>query len=121
MGRQSGNGFAKYDIVPGLQQPLAATECLFNPEVWDGLSERNKEIIKTAAKVEFRNTYETAGHDDAGAYQEYVDTGVEFVVLDDQVIENASVTACNLEFIPPLVRPINRPGPLFSNCISQAV
>lgn len=80
---------AKYNIFPGLHQPLAATECLFNPEVWDGLSERNKEIIKTAAKVELRNTFEVAGHDDADAYQEYVEAGVEFVVLDDEVIEKA--------------------------------
>lgn len=80
---------AKYNIFPGLHQPVAVTECLFNKDVWEGLSEQHKEIIKTAAKVELRNSYERSGHDDALAYPKYIDAGVEFVVLDDEVVQKA--------------------------------
>lgn len=81
---------AKYAIFPGLHQPVAVTECLFNKDVWDGLSDSHKEILKTAAKIELRNTFEKGAHDDALAYPKYIESGVEFVVLDDEVIEKAN-------------------------------
>lgn len=81
--------FAKFDFFSGLHQPLAATEYLLNPEVWDGLSERKKGIIKIAVKVEPRKNFEIAGHNDADAYQEYFEAGAELVMLDDKVIEKA--------------------------------
>lgn len=80
---------AKFNIFPALHQPSVVVECLFNKDVWERLGERNQKLIEFAAALELRVSYEERGQDDADSYQTYVDAGVEFVVLDDEVIHKA--------------------------------
>ena len=80
---------AKFNIFPALHQPSVVVECLFNKDVWERLGERNQKIIELAAALELRVSYEQRGQDDADSYQTYVDAGVEFVVLDDEVVQKA--------------------------------
>lgn len=87
--RQGFHDIAKYNIFPALHQPSVVVECLFNKDVWERLGERNQKLIEFAAALELRVSYEQRGDDDAQAYQTYVDAGVEFVVLDDEVIQKA--------------------------------
>jgi TRAP-type mannitol/chloroaromatic compound transport system substrate-binding protein len=81
---------AKYNIFPALHQPAVVYECQFNKKVWERLGEHNRKVIKFAAGYELRNAYEVKGNRDADAYQTYVDANVEFVVLDDEVINKAA-------------------------------
>lgn len=81
---------AKFNIFPALHQPSVVVECLFNKDVWERLGERNQKIIELSAALELRVSYEQRGQDDADSYQTYVDAEVEFVVLDDEVVQKAN-------------------------------
>ena len=74
---------AKYVIVPGLHQPSAFQECQFNPAVWDGLSDRQKQLIAMAAKDMTLDVWMQIGNDDADAFQEYMASGNEVIDVDD--------------------------------------
>lgn len=87
--REGFHEIAKFNIFPALHQPSVVVECLFNKDVWERLGERNQKIIEFAAALELRVSYEQRGQDDADSYQTYVDAGVEFVVLDDEVVQKA--------------------------------
>jgi TRAP-type mannitol/chloroaromatic compound transport system substrate-binding protein len=78
---------AKYMIMPGIHQPSAVIACSFNMDVWKGLSDRDKELIEFAGRDVSLHFYHKTGHDDADAYQFYVNSGNEIVVLDDAVIK----------------------------------
>ncbi len=78
---------AKYLIMPGIHQPSAVIACSFNMDVWKGLSDRDKELIEFAGRDVSLHFYHKTGHDDADAYQFYVNSGNEIVVLDDAVIK----------------------------------
>ena len=78
---------AKYLIMPGIHQPAAVGSCNFNVDVWNKLSDRNKKIIEIAAREMSLSFYHFVGHEDAYAYQFYLESGNEIVVLDDAVIK----------------------------------
>ncbi len=83
------NGFhkiAKYLIMPGIHQPSATIACSFNLDVWKGLSDRDKSLIEFVGRDVSLDFYHQTGHDDADAYQFYINSGNEIVVLDDEVI-----------------------------------
>ena len=75
---------AKYIVVPGIHQPTAFHECLINRKVWDGLSDRNKELLKRAGERMTFNFWMEVGHQDAPAFQNFLKGGNEIVDLDDE-------------------------------------
>ncbi len=87
--RQGFHQIAKFNIFPALHQPVATFECLFNKKVWAKLGPHNQKIIEIASALELRYGYESRGDEDAQAYKKYQEAKVEFVVLDDEVIQKA--------------------------------
>ena len=78
---------AKYLIMPGFHQPAAVGSCHFNVDVWNKFSDRQKKIIEIAAREMSLAFYQFVGHEDAYAYQFYLESGNEIVVLDDDVLK----------------------------------
>ena len=78
---------AKYLIMPGFHQPAAVGSCHFNVDVWNKFSDRQKKIIEIAAREMSLAFYQFVGHEDAYAYQFYLESGNEIVVLDDAVLK----------------------------------
>lgn len=81
---------ARYIILPGFHQSMVVAGCTFNKEIWDGFSDHNKRMIEAAATLEAHRVYEWLGHNDALAYQSLKDDGVEFVTVDDEVLEKVA-------------------------------
>jgi len=81
---------APYIIVPGIHQPASFNECLFNKNAWAKLSDKDKELIELAGKL---NTYETflqyAEDDIQGWKALQADGKVKFVQLDPSFITTA--------------------------------
>lgn len=93
MSLNKSSGFHKvapYIILPGFHQSTVVSECSFNKEAWDGLSAHNQDMIKAAAYIAAHLTYETTGDQDADAYQFFKDEGVEFIVVDDEVLAKSA-------------------------------
>ena len=80
---------AKYLIMPGIHQPAAVGTCNFNVDVWNKLADRQKKIIEISARKMSIDFYHFVGHEDAPAYEFYLSSGNEIVVLDDDVIKRA--------------------------------
>ncbi|MGI9525253.1 MAG: TRAP transporter substrate-binding protein DctP [Hyphomicrobiaceae bacterium] len=73
---------AKYIVVPGIHQPSAFHECLVNKKVWDGLSDRQKQLLKYAGERMVFNFWMEVGHKDAPAFENFKKAGNEIVDLD---------------------------------------
>jgi len=74
---------AKYIVVPGIHQPSAFHECVINKRVWDGMSDREKKIVKYAGERMFFNFWMEVGHRDAPAFKNFLKrSGNEVVDLD---------------------------------------
>ena len=84
---------APYVVVPGIHQPASLNECLFNKEAWAQLSDRDKELIALAGKL---NTYESFlayAESDLEAWEELKAADVEFVELEQSFINKARETS----------------------------
>lgn len=63
MGRPGGNeqeGFnkiAKYVITPGLHSRAAAHDCIFNKDVWERISEKDRALLEQAGKLAWMDAY----------------------------------------------------------------
>ncbi len=79
------NKIAKYVIIPGVHQPVAPFEVLFNKEAWNSLDDRDKALIEEAAKSVTFETWTRIGHEDAKALEFYRKAGNEIIELDDSV------------------------------------
>ena len=56
---------AKYVILPGLHQPAAVQECIFDKGLWDGFDAHTKVLLEEAAKkttIEFLDVAHVSGH-----------------------------------------------------------
>ena len=78
---------AKYLIMPGIHQPSAVVECTINKDLWNGLSDRNKTLVELAGQIASMNFYQQVGHEDTAAYDFYIASGNEIIILDDEVIK----------------------------------
>ncbi len=76
---------AKYLIMPGIHQPNAVTECTINLDVYNALSDRNKKLIEIAGKLISYDFYQQIGHDDTSAYDFYIESGNEIIILEEEV------------------------------------
>ena len=79
------NKIAKYVIIPGVHQPVAPFEVLFNKDAWAKVSARDRELIQLAAKIVTFESWTRIGHEDAKALAYYRDAGNEIIELDEAV------------------------------------
>jgi TRAP-type mannitol/chloroaromatic compound transport system substrate-binding protein len=79
------NKIAKYVIIPGVHQPVAPFEVLFNKDAWAKLSARDQELVELAAKIVTFESWTRIGHEDAKALAYYRDAGNEIIELDEAV------------------------------------
>ena len=77
---------AKYIIMPGVHATGGAIECVFNLEVWDRISESDREMIKLAGKLMAMDSWARYAYRDIGALKEMREFGNEFVLLDSEFI-----------------------------------
>lgn len=75
---------AKYVVVPGIHQPSAFHECVVNKKVWDGLSDRQKKMLRYAGERMVFNFWMEVGHKDAPAFKKFKDSGNEIVDLSPE-------------------------------------
>ena len=78
---------AKYVIIPGVHQPSAPFEMMFNEEAWAKLSDQDKSLIEQAAKMVTFESWLRIGNEDAKALEFFRKEGNEIIVLDDDVIK----------------------------------
>jgi len=79
------NKIAKYVIIPGVHQPVAPFEVMFNKDAWAKLSDRDKALVSAAAKSVTFETWTRIGHEDAKALDYYRKAGNEIIELDESV------------------------------------
>lgn len=79
------NKIAKYVIIPGVHQPVAPFEVLFNKDAWAKLSARDRELVQLAAKLVTFESWTRIGHEDAKALAYYRNAGNEIIELDEAV------------------------------------
>jgi len=83
------NKIAKYVIIPGVHQPVAPFEVMFNKDAWNQLSDRDKKLVEAAAKIVTFATWTRIGHEDAKALEYYRKAGNEIIELDEAVQREA--------------------------------
>jgi TRAP-type mannitol/chloroaromatic compound transport system substrate-binding protein len=76
---------AKYIIIPGVHQPVAPFEVMFNKEAWAELSNHDKRMVEEAAELVTFESWTKIGQEDAKALDLYREAGNEIIVLDDEV------------------------------------
>ena len=76
---------AKYVIIPGVHQPVAPFEVMFNKDAWKSISERDQELVREAAKLVTFETWTRIGQEDAKALEFFRHSGNEIIELDEAV------------------------------------
>lgn len=76
---------AKYVVIPGVHQPCAPFEIVFNKAAWAKLSDRDKKLVETAAKLVTFESWTRIGQEDAKALEFFRKAGNEIIELDDKV------------------------------------
>ena len=84
---------AKYIIMPGVHQPGATQECVFNMDAWNRISEHDREVLKLAGKLMVQETNTRYAYKDIAALSEMRKAGNEFVKLDPEFIRTANAAA----------------------------
>ncbi|MEM7254332.1 MAG: TRAP transporter substrate-binding protein DctP [Pseudomonadota bacterium] len=84
---------AKYIIMPGVHQPAAVQECVFNKSAWEGLTEAQRELLKLAGKINTLDSWSRYAYKDVGALAEMRKAGNEFVKLSPEFIAAANAAA----------------------------
>jgi TRAP-type mannitol/chloroaromatic compound transport system substrate-binding protein len=79
------NKIAKYVIIPGVHQPVAPFEILFNKKAWNKITARDKALVEEAAKMVTFETWTRIGHEDAKALDYYRKAGNVIIELDESV------------------------------------
>jgi TRAP-type mannitol/chloroaromatic compound transport system substrate-binding protein len=76
---------AKYVVIPGVHQPVAPFELVINKDVWGKLSERDRKLVETAAKLVTFESWLRIGQEDARALEFFKKAGNEVIELDPEV------------------------------------
>lgn len=84
---------AKYIIMPGVHQPAAVQECVFNKAAWEGLSDKDRALLKLAGKINTLDSWSRYAYNDVGALAEMRKAGNEFVKLSPEFIAAANQAA----------------------------
>lgn len=80
---------APYVILPGVHQASSAQECVFNVDVWDGLSDRQREMIELAAKITLLEVWMDFNNADVDALAKFREEGAEIIVVDAEFVRRA--------------------------------
>ncbi len=84
---------AKYVITPGIHQPAAVQECVFNMDAWNRISDRERELLKLVGKINTLNSWGRYAYKDIAATEEMKKAGNEFVKLDPAFIKAGNEAA----------------------------
>ena len=84
---------AKYVIMPGVHQPGATQECVFNVDAWNRISEGDRELMKLAGKLGVLDSWARYAYKDIAALKEFDKAGNELVLLDDEFVRTANEAA----------------------------
>ena len=84
---------AKYVIMPGVHQPGATQECVFNLDAWNRISEGDRELLKLAGKLGVLDSWARYAYKDIAALKEFDKAGNELVLLDDEFVSTANEAA----------------------------
>ena len=84
---------AKYIIMPGVHQPGATMECVFNMDAWEGVSERDREMLRLAGRLTMLDSWTRYAFRDIAALEEMHSAGNEFGILDSEFIRAANKAA----------------------------
>ena len=84
---------AKYIIMPGVHQPAAVQECLFNMDAWNRISEGDRQLLRLAGKVNTLDSWSHYAYNDVGALAEMRKHGNEFIELSPAFIKAAKEAA----------------------------
>ncbi|RMH47135.1 MAG: C4-dicarboxylate ABC transporter substrate-binding protein [Alphaproteobacteria bacterium] len=76
---------APYVVIPGVHQPTAPFELVINMDAWNSLSEADRELIRTAARLTTLDAWLTIGQEDARALEFYRKAGNTIIELDPDV------------------------------------
>ena len=76
---------AKYLIIPGVHQPVAPFELVINKDAWAKLSDKDKKLIETAARLTTFDSWLRIGEEDSKALDFYRKAGNEIIELDPEV------------------------------------
>ena len=81
---------ADYVILPGVHQASSAQECVVNMEVWEGLTDRQRELMLLAGKLTTMETWLRFNNGDVDALRAFIDEGAEIIRVDDSFIAAAN-------------------------------
>ena len=76
---------AKYVVIPGVHQPVAPMELMFNKKAWDSLSADDQKLMEDAARLATFDSWTKVGHEDAKALEFYKSEGNEIIELAEDV------------------------------------
>ncbi|MDW7557770.1 MULTISPECIES: TRAP transporter substrate-binding protein DctP [Azospirillum] len=76
---------AKYLIIPGVHQPVAPFDLVINKDAWAKLSDKDKKLIETAARLTTFDSWLRIGEEDAKALDVYRKAGNEVIELAPEV------------------------------------
>ena len=84
---------AKYVVMPGVHQPSATWECLFNADAWDRISERDQKMLRIAGKLMVLDSWSRWAYRDLAALEEMRASGNEIIILGPEFIKVANQAA----------------------------
>jgi TRAP-type mannitol/chloroaromatic compound transport system substrate-binding protein len=78
---------AKYVILPGLHQPAAVQECIFDKALWDGFDAHTKYLLEEAAKKTTLESWMQLTYFDTAALGKFKEEGAEVLFVEPSYIE----------------------------------
>jgi len=81
---------AKYIILPGVHQPGAVLECIFDKALWEGFDANTRRQIEAAAKVSTIESWMAINMMDTDALEKYKAEGVEIIRVDQAYIDGVA-------------------------------
>ena len=81
---------AKYIILPGVHQPGAVLECVFDKALWDSFDATTKTQIEAAAKMATLKSWMDINVMDVDALEKLKAEGVEFIRVDQSYIDGVA-------------------------------
>ena len=81
---------AKYIILPGVHQPGAVLECVFDKGLWDSFDATTKTQLETAAKQSTLNSWMAVNMMDADALEKLKAAGAEIIRVDQSYVDDVA-------------------------------
>lgn len=81
---------AKYVILPGVHQPGAVLECIFDKALWDGFDPTTKKLVEAAAKLSTIESWMNINMMDIEGLEKLKAEGVEFIRVDQGYIDGVA-------------------------------